>query len=151
MDTTYLDFISKGALIAQHTERCSQACGLLAMLFLIDWVQAEHLQHAAQQILFSTAVHAALQPVAEAPAALAEHVALPAASPFAAADLSAVYVGTAAAAAGALAHFAFDRGALDQAVAASIASSAASLAGEAAVQTSLAVEAYHHVIAQVAA
>ena len=74
MDTTYLDFISKGALIAQHTECCSQACGLLAMLFLIDWVQAEHLQHAAQQILFSTAVHAALQPVAEAPAALAEHV-----------------------------------------------------------------------------
>jgi len=45
MDTTYLAFICKGVLIAQHAECCSQACSLLAMLFLISWVQAEHLQN----------------------------------------------------------------------------------------------------------
>ncbi len=92
-----------------------------------------------------------MQPVAEAPAALAEHVALPAASPLAAADLSAVHASTAAAAAGALAHFAPDHGAPDQAVAPVTASSAASRAGGIAVQTSVALEAPHLVAAQVAA
>lgn len=94
----------------------------------MDSISASTACSAAQEALFQAALCPALQPVAEAPAAVSGHVALPAASALATAALSAVHAGAASC------WLTLTALALVATVAAVIASSAVSLAGKIEVQ-----------------